>query len=160
MASIGTLQIDFAASVARLEKDVKSAAKSVKQAAGEIEGAVSFAKNAIIAMAGALGVGTFLGAIREAGAMADAAAKMGDRFGLATEMVVGLQHAADLSGLTNLENALKTMTEKVGEAANKSGEARDALFANARAPVHDTVVDEFGAASLPRTCGRCQKGER
>lgn len=129
MASVGTLSIDFAASVARLETDVRKAGKSVEQVSKQIDGAATFAKSALTAMAGALGAYSLGAAIREASAAADAAAKMGDRFGLATEKMVGLQHAASLAGVSNesLGNALKSMTNNVAEAALKSGAARDAL---------------------------------
>jgi len=59
----------------------------------------------------------------------DSIAKTADKLGVATEALVGLQHAAEISGVSTqtMNMALQRMTRRVAEAANGTGEAKDAL---------------------------------
>ena len=93
--------------------------------ADEMEGAANFARNALLGLAGALGVGSFVGAVKSASEAADAAAKMGDRFGIATEKMIGMQHAGALAGVSNeaLTTSLQKMAKSGIEAARGGEEA-------------------------------------
>jgi hypothetical protein len=59
----------------------------------------------------------------------DALTKQADKLGLSTEHLVGLQHAAKLSGIeVNTANmAIQRMVRRMSEAAQGTGEAKDAL---------------------------------
>jgi hypothetical protein len=123
-----TYSIEFAAQIARLEEGVKRGSRSVQKMASEMEGAANFARNAMLGLAGALGVGSFVGAVKGASEAADAAAKMGDRFGIATEKLIGMQHAGQLAGVSNeaLATGLRSMAKTGIEAARGGEEAAKA----------------------------------
>ena len=114
-----TYTIDFAAAIARLEDGTKRGAKAVRQMADEIESATNFAKSAVLALAGALGVHAFKDWVAGAAEAADASAKVGDRFGITTEKAIGLQHAARLAGASNetLTSSLRTVQFQATQAA-------------------------------------------
>ena len=59
----------------------------------------------------------------------DSATKMADRLGVATEALVGLRHAAKLSGVeaSQLDIGLQRMTRRIAEAAQGAGEAQGAI---------------------------------
>ena len=59
----------------------------------------------------------------------DNIAKTADKLGVATEALVGLQHAAEISGVSTetMNMALQRMTRRVAEAAVGTGEAKGAL---------------------------------
>lgn len=59
----------------------------------------------------------------------DSLAKTSDKLGIATHKLAGLQHAAELTGVSSekFNMALQRMTRRVSEAANGSGEAVSAL---------------------------------
>lgn len=59
----------------------------------------------------------------------DALAKTSDRLGIATEQLAGLRFAAEQTGVSvqTLEMALQRQTRRIAEAAQGSGEAKDAL---------------------------------
>ncbi len=96
-----TYTIDFVAAIARLEEGAKQGAKAVKQMADEIESASNFARKALESIGVGLSVAAFAAAVHGASQAADAAAKMGDRFGIATESTIGMLHAADLAGVSH-----------------------------------------------------------
>jgi len=98
------------------------------QVKGELAGlgsAVSQARALMLSLAGALGVGSFGAGIKAASEAADAAAKMGDRFGIATEKMIGMQHAGDLAGVSNegLTAAFKGLAKSSVDAARGGEEA-------------------------------------
>ncbi|MGH8743206.1 MAG: hypothetical protein ACREUY_02915, partial [Burkholderiales bacterium] len=127
MATIGTLTIDFAASIARLEQDVKKAANAVKGAAGEMESAVSFAKTGFLALAAVWANVQFFSLIKGAADAADRLNEMGVRLSIATQDMAGLSLAAQLAGIQQetLNGALRKMATNVAEAARGGEDARD-----------------------------------
>ena len=78
---------------------------------------------------GLVGAGGFSLLVKHAFDSVDALAKMSDRLGLTTEALGGLQHAAGLTGVqTNQLNlGLQRMTRRIAEAAQGTGEAKNAL---------------------------------
>ena len=71
-----------------------------------------------------------LGAIyKQSSANIDALAKQADKLGVTTQSLAGLQHAADLTGVSSkaLNKGLLDMTVKVQDAAKGTGEAKEAL---------------------------------
>jgi hypothetical protein len=82
----------------------------------------------LAAIAGIGGMGMMLNAAKES---IDATGKLSDRLGMATETIVGMQHAAGLAGVSNeeLTTAWERMLNVAGEAASKGGEAAKSLEA-------------------------------
>lgn len=125
-----TYAVDFVAQIARLEQGTRAGARHVKRMADEMEGAANLARRAILGIAGALGVFSFSAAIKSAFEAGDAAAKMGDRFGIATQKLIGMQHAGDLAGLSGeaLAVAMRGQANAAVDAARGS-EAQARAFA-------------------------------
>lgn len=75
------------------------------------------------------GAGAFVAGIKAASEAADAAAKMGDRFGIATEKVIGLKHAGELAGASSgaIAAGLKNLANVSVEAARGGEEAARAF---------------------------------
>lgn len=89
------------------------------------------AKAASVAIA-AMGAVAAAAAVRMGKAFIDTAdqtSKMGRRLGISTEQLSTLRHAAELTGveMSTLSTGLQRMTRRVAEAANGSGEAKDAI---------------------------------
>jgi len=83
-------------------------------------------------LAGIIGVGSVAGIavlVKQQMAAVDAAAKWSDRLGMGTEALIGLQHAAELSGVAvnQVNLAFQRMTRRVAEAAQGTGESQAAL---------------------------------
>ncbi|MEZ6117476.1 MAG: hypothetical protein R3C28_13015 [Pirellulaceae bacterium] len=82
---------------------------------------------------GLLGVtlttGAVIGSLRKTANEMDHLAKTSDKLGIATERLVGLTHAANLSGVESgkLEMSLQRLTRRSAEAAQGTGEAVSAL---------------------------------
>jgi len=84
------------------------------------------ALGAVAGLAGVYGLGAML---KSSFANVDGLAKLSDRLGIATESMAGLQHAADLAGVSGqtLNTGLRTMLKNVGEAAQGFGVATRAF---------------------------------
>lgn len=105
---------------------VLNAVDRTKGAFGAVRGSLNGLGEQIVSVRGivgtlvaALGVGAFGAGIKSAAEAADAAAKLGDRFGIATEKLIGMQHAGNLAGVSNesLTTALRTMAKTATDAA-------------------------------------------
>ena len=103
-----------------------AAFKSVNQAAGRL--AASAAK---------IGVAFATAGVAAAAALTkmqmsniDSLAKTADKIGVTTEALGGLRHAAELTGVGSdtLDMAMQRLTRRVSEAANGTGEAKNALI--------------------------------
>jgi hypothetical protein len=103
-------------------KGLGSARKGLNSLAKKIGGA----KTALLGLVGAAGFGAL---IKSSLASNDALAKTADKIGITTEALVGLRHAAELTGVASntMDMALQRMTRRVAEAAQGSGEAVGAL---------------------------------
>ena len=84
------------------------------------------------AIAGLVGVAGFGALIKSSLAAGDALAKTADKIGISTEALAGLQHAAELTGVSSqkLDNSLQRLTRGLSEVAEKgAGSATKALEA-------------------------------
>jgi len=81
---------------------------------------------ALTAIAGGAGLAVM---VKQSMAAIDATAKMSDKLGIATEKLAGLQFAAKQSGVgvNTLNMGLQRMVRRIAEAAQDTGEAKDAL---------------------------------
>jgi len=104
----------------------KKAVSSVNKGFSALKRSAFGVRSAIAAVAGATGMGLL---IRNSFNTIDALAKTSDKLGLTTESLISLRHAAEQTGVaTNtLDMALQRMTRRIAEAAQGTGEAKDAL---------------------------------
>ena len=103
-----------------------AAFKSVNQAAGRL--AASAAKIGLaFATAGAAAAAALT---KMQMSNIDSLAKTADKIGVTTEALGGLRHAAELTGVGSdtLDMAMQRLTRRVSEAANGTGEAKNALI--------------------------------
>jgi len=124
-------------------KGLGTARKGLNSLASKLGGA----KTAIVGLVGAAGFGAI---IKASLASNDALAKTADKIGITTTALVGLRHAAELTGVSSntMDMALQRMTRRIAEAGQGSGEAVGALAElglNAR---------ELGALPLDQQMGK------
>lgn len=106
----------------KTQKGFSSARAGLKKLAGRVGGLGA----AVAAVAGAAGLGAL---VKKTFETADATAKVADKIGITTKALGGLRHAAELTGVSQntLDQALQRVTRRIAEAANGTGEAKDAL---------------------------------
>jgi len=123
--NIGTVFMDLRAASTNLKKDIDKAmgrtGKQLKQAGKDI----SRLMTASLAVASA----SIVAATQKGLTAVDNLAKTSDRLGIATESLQAFRHAADLSGSSAevLDMGLQRMTRRIAEAAQGTGEARNAI---------------------------------
>ena len=110
MSSIGTLTIDIAANVARLQADMNAVKKEVGGAMSGISGAADFAKKAFAALGVAAGATAFVGMIKGSIDAAGALNDLSIKTGASVESLSKFGDVGRLSGVT---------AEQVGDAMNK-----------------------------------------
>jgi hypothetical protein len=95
------------------------------------------------ALTAAFSAHAFAEGIRAASEAADAAAKLGDRFGIATEKIVGMRLQAELSGGSQqgLSNAMRSTADLGGEggAGQRRGHAHAGVNEHQRVRVHQAA---------------------
>ena len=101
--------------LSRFRGDIGSTTRTLRRLAG-----------AALAAAGIYGIGYM---IKQQMAAIDATAKLSDRLGIATEALVGLQHAAQISGVEaeTLNKSLEIFSRRLGEVDMGVGQATYAL---------------------------------
>jgi len=102
-----------------------------------------------LAVAGIGGLGYMLKKQME---VIDATAKLSDRLGITTEKLIGLQHAAAITGTDaeTLNKSLEIFTRRLGEMTQGSGEAKrglDMLGLTAEQLIHVSPAEAFGMAA-------------
>lgn len=121
-AKIGSLFIDLRAGVGNLQKDLE---RSVSKTRAQMNKAAKVLGVAALAMAASIGVASAKGA-----ASLDELSKSAEKMGVAIDQMQGLREAAkQFSGVANttFDMALQRMVRRVSEAAQGSGEAKNAL---------------------------------
>ena len=128
MALIGKISVGLAARTAKFEAGMKRSRKSVK----------GFAATLIRAKAAAMAFGVVVTGVVVAGMTVlvkrsfkaiDATAKLAGRIGETTENLIGLQHAAGITGAgaDKLSAAIDVLQKRLGEAKMGMGEGKAAL---------------------------------
>ena len=168
--TVGRLTIDMVANVARLQRDMEQAKKSVGTAMGSIQKTVDLAKKALIGLGGVLAVGKFASFIKGAIDSADQMSKLSQRIGVSVKDVAGLELAFRQSGLQagalqqsmgrlsvaiangnralevmgvqtrNVDGTLKDTRQVLGEVANRFASYQDGAAKSALA------IELFGRA--------------
>ena len=131
--TVANLNIKLSAGTATLRRDFKQASGSVKGFKGSLAG-IATKLGAIGVAVGAVttAVGSFAISLRSVGrAMTslDATTNVASKLGLAANELEGLRLSAERSGIASntLDMALQRMTRRIAEAANGTGEAKDAI---------------------------------
>ena len=132
MASKSNHQLNITTKVKDLaSSELRQLGKTGKMSAATIATGFVAAQAAIMALRGAIrGVTSFVKALTtEAAAQGDAFAKMSLRIGASVEALSAYKHVAELSGVSmnTLTMAWQRQTRRIAEAANGTGEAKDAL---------------------------------
>jgi hypothetical protein len=145
MATIGQLAVSVNAKTDKFRKGMRRVESRIKRLKNAIPGLnLVFSKMGAIT-AGLAGGGLLLLLKRKAEAI-DMAGKFAKRIGVSTEALVGLEHAAGLTGVkvNQLRLGLQRMTRRVSEAAQGMGEAQGALkeLGLDAAELNDLTVDE------------------
>jgi len=119
--SVGTLTIEMAANIVRLQQDMDKARSAVENTMGKISKAAGAAGVALGALGVTVGVGAFAGWIRGAIDAADETNKLAQKIGVAVPQVAGLQLAFRQSGID--AGALQTSMSKLSVAIADGNDA-------------------------------------
>ena len=100
---------------------------SVTSRLKKVAGAVFSVRTALVGVAGAAGFGLLVKSSLNA---TDSLAKTASKIGTTTEALSGLRYAADLTGVSTqtMDMALQRFTRRTAEAAQGTGEAKDAIL--------------------------------
>lgn len=130
MVKVGTISIDLVAHTGKLLKPLKQAEAAVAGLAGKFLKFGGIAAAITAPLAGLLSVHTAVNRVKKALTELDDAGKASDRLGITTEKLLGLQHAADLAGVSaeQLQTALEYMLRK-GFSVDDLGRMADEMVA-------------------------------
>ena len=123
--TVGTLTIEMAANIVRLQQDMDKARSTVENTMGKISKAAGAAGVALGALGVTVGVGAFANWIRGAIDAADETSKLAQKIGLAVPQVAGLQLAFRQSGID--AGALQTSMSKLSVAIADGNDAFKAM---------------------------------
>ena len=128
MATIGSNAVSLRADTKKFVWGLGKARKSLKRVSRSIPGVNALTGKLGLAL-GAITGGSLAYFIKSQADAIDTTAKFADRIGMTTEGLVGLEHAARISGVgvSALHMGLQRMTRRVAEAAQGTGEAKAAL---------------------------------
>lgn len=104
----------------------KAAFKSIQRGLGNVTSRIFNLKTAIGGVVGAAGIGRLISSSLSA---VDAQAKLADRIGVNIESLTALQQLTELSGSSTeqFNSVIEAMSKRLGEAAQGTGEAQNAL---------------------------------
>jgi hypothetical protein len=119
MAVAGTLEIQMLANMARLQSDMGKTKSMVGNAMTGVERSVNMAKRALGALGIGLSAALFLRFTKGALNAQDELSKLSQKVGISVEGLVGMKHAADLSGVSfeGMQKALKTVSTQMFDAS-------------------------------------------
>ncbi len=128
MGALSVLTIDLKGNSAHFQKELKKSGSKAKAFARQVR-ANSQAVVKSLGAIGAVGAVALAAIYKQSSANIDALAKQADKLGVTTQALAGLQHAADLTGVSSkaLNKGLLDMTVKIQDASKGTGEAKDAL---------------------------------
>ncbi|MGJ3493578.1 phage tail tape measure protein [Piscirickettsia salmonis] len=128
MATIGSLVVKLSANSAELVKSLTKAERASKNFSKKVQRNLKKTTLAFAAVSTAA-TGAVAVMISKSNNSIDLLAKTSDKLGVTTEALVGLRHAAHLTGVSQnkLDIALQRLTRRISEAAEGTGVARTAL---------------------------------
>ena len=130
MATIGNLAAILTAKDVGFSAGLKKASSDLSRFGGVMQGVAAGVGIGLASMA-ARAATALGGVIPHQMEAIDASAKLADTLGISTEALAGLQHAANLSGVSGelLTDSIGKMERVIGEAVNGSKTAQDAIGA-------------------------------
>jgi hypothetical protein len=119
--NVGTLTIEMAANLVRLEKDMASARKTVDGAMSSIQKSVSSAQSALATLGVGLSIGAFATLVTGAINAADKLNDLNKATGITVENLAGLELAAKQSGgdLDGIAQSINKLSVQMGQDAEK-----------------------------------------
>ena len=116
--TVGELQIVMSANMARLANDMNQAKGMVDGAMNNISRSVATATAALGALGITLGAAMFVRLVKNSLEAQDALSKLSQKVGVSVESLAGLQHAANMSGVSveGLQKGLKTLATQMFDA--------------------------------------------
>ena len=120
--TVGTLEFQFIADIARLKQDMEEVKRSVGSTTSFIESASATAKGALAGIAAGLTVGAFAGWIKSAIDAGDATKEFSQKTGVAAKDVAGLQLAFKLGGVDG-----DALTSAIGKLSKNMAAGSDAF---------------------------------
>jgi hypothetical protein len=125
---VGTLSVALSLNSAAFTAGLKRARSTMRRWSRSLGAAIKRVAK-FGAVMGTVAVGAIALFTRQSLKAMDETAKWADRVGIATEALTGLEHAANLTGVTTtqLRTGLQRMTRRISEAAAGTGEARGVL---------------------------------
>lgn len=129
MATVGGINVNVVAKTDRFKRNMRGARNSVRRFSGASQRATATLYKFGGAIAAVVGARQLLLMATSVFRTVDALAKVSDKLGIATEKLAGLQHAAQLSGVATqtFNMGLQRMTRRMAEAAQDTGEAKEAI---------------------------------
>lgn len=126
---VGSLAVRLTADTSDFEKRMRRATRNISSMGRQMRSAVNTAgKYAAAITAAGAAIGTHL--VRQSLKAIDETAKFARMIGVATDELVGMQHAAEITAGVTREQfnmALQRMTRRLAEAASGTGEAKAAI---------------------------------
>ena len=158
--TLGSLGIDLFANVARFESDMGRAQRVAEQRSRQIQQTVSRV-SAAVAGAAVVAGGVAAIAVKKAIDNSDALSKLSQKVGVSIEALAGLELAGTLSGVENIDGALKKLSKTAVEAkdANStSGRAFKALGvdirdANGQIKANDQLRSTLSGSAMSTAMG-------
>ncbi len=128
MATIGRLDVQIAANVASLQRDMRQATGTIQRSTQQMTRMI---KGVAIAFAGMFSVRAIQGSIKEVMRMADETAKLSQSVGISVETLSSFRHAADLSGtsINQVATGLGQLSRNMQNTMRDTGEARHSFEA-------------------------------
>ena len=128
VVSLGLDSASYKEGMKRAKKDAHSFSDSAKQAVTSARREINRAGIAVTAAAATVTAATAV-MVKQQMASIDQMAKFSDRIGLTTQSLAGMRHQAELNGVAQrqLDTGLQRMVRRVAEAAQGTGEAKDAI---------------------------------
>ena len=128
IVSLGVDSASYKTGMKNAKKDANSFSDSAKQAVTSARREINRAGVAIGAASAAVAAATAV-MVKQQMASIDQMAKFSDRIGLTTQALAGMRHQAELNGVAQrqLDTGLQRMVRRVAEAAQGTGEAKNAI---------------------------------
>lgn len=129
MATIGSLVVNVIARTDRLHKGLSSARKQVNTFASQVSRATRGMTGLVATFTGLAAGASAISALKKQFTFVDTIGETSDKLGTTVEGLTGLQHAAEMTGVSTdlLERGLQRMARGVSEAATGAGAAADAI---------------------------------
>lgn len=127
--AIGSVVVNISARLNDLTKGLSLGASQVERFGARVSGVMAKARGAFAAVAGGLAVRSIVNTFQDVAQNLDRVGKASDRFGLTVDEMMGLEHAASLSGVTIQElDAAMTRFARVMAGRGEKASVYDALL--------------------------------